>query len=153
MSVINFTLLDFGLASLAPMSPTVKFIPSGAGIAGGRLFSSTPVVATMTGAAGTVTLTSTDGVVPEAYYTVQIEHLQAGGQYTHFDILGFKVYVPDGYIGPLTGLPGVPLSPSSVLVSLDPPPAGYKGWWLYSPATGQTMPLDDPLIGELRMVS
>lgn len=153
MPTITFTLSDFGLASIASKLPTVKFVPSGAGIAGDRLFTSTPVTAVMVGDVGTVTLAATDGVTPEVWYTVQIEHLNPGGEYTHFDLLGMQVLVPDGYEGPITGLPGVPLSPDSVLVSLDPPPAGYKGWWLYSPAAGQEMPLDDPLIGELRMVS
>lgn len=153
MSTITFTLSDFGLASLASKAPTVKFVPSGAGILGSQLFSSTPVIATLVGQNGTVTLAPTDGVMPKVWYTVQIEHLNPGGEYTHFDVLGLKVFVPDGYDGPITGLPGVPLSPMTVLVSLDEPPAGYKGWWLYSPATGQEMPLDDPLIGELRRVS
>lgn len=153
MPTITFTLSDFGLASLASKFPTVKFVPSGAGVAGSRLFASTPVTAVMVGDAGTVTLSATDDVAPTVWYSVQIEHLNPGGEYSHFDILGFRVFVPTGYVGPISGMPGTPLSPSSVLVSLDPPPASYKGWWLYSPATGQTMPLDDPLIGELRMVS
>lgn len=153
MPTITFTLSDFGLASLASKLPTVKFVPSGAGVAGDRLFASTPVTAVMVGDQGTVTLAATDGVVPESWYTVQIEHLNPGGEYTHFDLLGIRIYVPTDYSGPITGMPGVPLGPNTVLVSLDPPPPGYKGWWLYSPAAGQEMPLDDPLIGELRMVS
>lgn len=153
MPTITFTLSDFGLASLASKLPTVKFVPSGAGVADARLFASTPVKATLTGTSGTVTLAATDGVMPKAWYTVQIEHLNPGGEYTHFDVLGFQVFVPDGYTGPITGLPGVPLSPVSVLVSLDTPPPGYTGWWLYSPAAGQEMPLDDPDIGDLRIVS
>lgn len=55
--------------------------------------------------------------------------------------------------GPIGDLGGPDLSIYSVFVSLNTPPPGYRGWWLYSPADGQTMPLDDPLIGELRMVS
>lgn len=152
MPTITFTLSDFGLASLASKLPTVKFVPSGAGVAGSRLFASTPVTAVMVGDEGTVTLQATDGVVPIAWYTVQIEHLNPGGEYTHFDLLDFKLFIPEGYDGPISGLPGTPLSPYTVLVSLDEPPAGYKGWWLYSPAAGQTMPLDDPNIGDLRMV-
>lgn len=58
---------------------------------------------------------------------------------------------PNG--GKISDLGGPDLSAYHVFVSLNTPPAGYKGWWLYSPAQGQTMPLDDPLIGELRMVS
>lgn len=152
MPTITFTLSDFGLASLASKFPTVKFVPSNAGVAGNRLFSSTPVSAVMVGDAGTVTLAATDGVVPTVWYSVRIEHLNPGGEYTHFDLLDVKLYIPEGYNGPISELPGTPLSPYTVLVSLDTPPAGYKGWWLYSPAEGQTMPLDDPNIGDLRMV-
>ncbi|WP_136054365.1 hypothetical protein [Microbacterium sp. K24] len=153
MPTITFKLSDFGLASLASTFPKVKFVPSGPGIAGDRLFASTDVLATLVGDNGTVTLAPTDGVIPAVWYLVQIEHLQAGGQFSHFDVLGLRVFVPSEYDGPLTGLPGVPLSPNAVLVSLDTPPPGFRGWWLYSPAAGQEMPLDDPLIGELRMVS
>ena len=154
MSVLTFTLSDFGLASLEPFIPTVRFVGSSAGVKGGRLFTTTPVSATpIGGGAYTVTLEATDGVVPEVWYTVQIEHLQPGGKFSHFDVLNYRIFLPDGYEGPISGLPGVPLSPTNVLVSPDPPPPGYKGWWLYSPAQGQSMPLDDPLIGELRMVS
>lgn len=154
MPTITFTLSDFGLASLASKFPTVRFIPSQAGIAGDRLFSTTPIEVTPDPAGvGVVELAATDGVVPEVWYTVQIHHLNSGGVPTHFDVLGLRIFIPTDYDGPLTGLPGVPLGPNTVLVSLDPPPPGYKGWWLYSPAAGQEMPLDDPLIGELRMVS
>lgn len=62
----------------------------------------------------------------------------------------FNPYPTGGKIGDLGG---PDLSAYNVFVSLNAPPAGYKGWWLYSPTTGQTMPLDDPLIGELRRVS
>lgn len=58
---------------------------------------------------------------------------------------------PNG--GPVGGLDGPDLSVYEVFVSLYAPPAGFRGWWLYSPAQGQAMPLDDPLIGELRKVS
>lgn len=154
MAVVTFTLTDFGLQSLSDRSPRVIFTPSGAGVKGTRLFPSTPIVVIPDSAgAGSATLEATDGVVPAAWYTVSIEHLQPGGEYTHFDVLNLRLYIPEGYNGPLAQLPGTPLSPNTVLVSLDAPPAGYKGWWLYSPAIGQTMPLNDPLIGELRMVS
>lgn len=57
---------------------------------------------------------------------------------------------PDG--GPVGELGGPDLTTYSILVGLTYPP-GYKGWWLYSPADGEEMPLDDPHIGDLRIVS
>lgn len=153
MAVVTFTLTDFGLETLTDKSPRVIFTPSSAGVKGAQLFPTTPIV-TIPDAAGngSVTLEATDGVVPTVWYSVSIEHLQPGGEYTHYDVLGYRLFVPE-VGGPIGSLPGAPLSPQSVLVSLDPPPPGYKGWWLYSPAQGQEMPIDDPLIGELRLVS
>lgn len=142
MPTITFTLSDFGLDSLASKSPTVKFVPSGAGVHGTRLFTSTPVLATLTGSNGTVTLSETDGVVPAVWYTIQIEHLKTGGEYTHFDVVGLRIFVPPGYSGPISELPGLPLSAATVLVSLDPPPPGYKGWYLNAP--GPCLPPGDP---------
>lgn len=154
MATITFTLSDFGLQSLASKFPVVRFAPSGAGIHGGNIFFSTPVEVVPDAAGNAVVeLVPTEGVVPVVWYEVQIEHLGPGGQYTHFDVLDLRIHIPEGYNGPLSKLPNVPLSPTTVLVSLDQPPAGYRGWWLYSPARGQEMPLDDPLIGELRMVA
>lgn len=143
MPTITFTLSDFGLASLASKFPTVRFIPSQAGIAGARLFSTTPIEVTPDPAGvGVVELAATDGVVPEVFYTVHISHLNSGGVPTHFDVLGLRIFVPTGYVGALADLPGVPLSPNSVLVSLDPPPEGYKGFYLNAPGPG--LPPGDP---------
>lgn len=47
---------------------------------------------------------------------------------------------PNG--GMISDLAGVDLSIYSVLVSLSPPPPGYKGWYLNAPGPGQ--PLGDP---------
>lgn len=153
MAVVTFTLTDFGLATLTGKSPRVIFTPSSAGVKGARLFPTTPIVVIPDASGnGSVTLEATDGVVPTVWYNLSIEYLQPGGEFTHYDLLGFRVFVPE-VGGPIGGLPSTPLSPLYVLVSLDPPPAGYRGWWLYSPAEGQEMPLDDPLIGELRLVS
>lgn len=136
MAVVTGTLSDFGLASLADMSPRIIFTPSGAGTNGSQLFSSTPVVVypDSTGAFS-VTLAATDGVTPEVWYAVSIEHLNAGGEFTHFDVLGYRLYVPEvgGNIGEM---PGAPLRTDTVLVSLAPPPDGYIGWYLNAAGPG-----------------
>lgn len=142
MAVVTGTLTDFGLQSLADKSPTVIFKFTGAGTLGSNLFASTPVVVTPA-ADGTfsVDLQPTDGVVPAGWYTVSIEHLKEGGKYTHFDVLGYKLFVPITG-GALGDLPDAPLSPATVLVSLDPPPPGYKGWYLNAAGPGE--PPGDP---------
>lgn len=153
MATVTYTLTDFGLQALTNKAPRVLFRGSSAGVKAQRLFPSTPIVSIPDASGnGSVNLEPTDGMVPVVWYEVSIEHLLEGGSYTHFDILGYRLYVTEQG-GPIGSMPGGPLSPNMVVVSLDPPPAGFKGWWLYSPAVGQTMPLDDPLIGELRLVS
>lgn len=142
MALVSGQLSDFGLQSLAAMSPTVIFSPSGSGTLGSRLFSSTPIrVTPAADGTFTVDLQPTDGVVPAAWYTVSIEHLNDGGRYTHYDVLGYKLFVPISG-GELGDLPDAPLSPATVLVSLDPPPAGYVGWYLNAAGPGE--PPGDP---------
>ncbi|WP_431863033.1 hypothetical protein [Microbacterium algeriense] len=142
MATIYGTLSDFGLDALTPYMPVVRFTPSGAGVKGKRLFAERPVDATVSSNGDfAVLLEPTDGVTPPVWYTVSIEYLNEGGRYTSYDVLGYKLRVPapGGAIGEL---PDVPLSPDTVLVSLDPPPPGYKGWYLNAPGPGN--PPGDP---------
>lgn len=150
MARVYGDLSDFGLQALS--RPTVLFTPTGPGVKAGKLLSTTPVPAIVASSgAFMVDLEPTDGVVPEVFYTVSIEHLQPGGQFTHFDLVGlqFHVSVAGGRIGEL---PGVPLSPYFVLVSLDPPPPGYKGWYLNAGVGSPDNPAESGT-GILEMVS
>ena len=142
MPLVYGTLSDFSLQSLVPYYPVLKFTPSGPGVKGRRLFSERPVEAPVASdGSSSVVLESTDGVVPKVWYTVSIEYLNSGGEYTSLDVLGYRLYVPapGGAIG---DLPDAPLSADTVLVSLSPPPAGYKGWYLNAPGPGN--PPGDP---------
>ena len=137
MATIYGKLSDFGLRSLARFRPVVRFTPSGAGVKGGLLLAGRAVeVPVASNGRFSVELEPTDGVTPEAWYTVSIEYLNEGGQYTSLDILGYRLYVPapGGQIG---DMPGAPASVDTVLVSLAPPPPGYKGWYLNAPGPGQ----------------
>ncbi|WP_309129487.1 hypothetical protein [Microbacterium sp.] len=137
MATIWGTLSDFGLEALTPFKPVLKFLPSGPGVKGNRLFSSRPVEAPVNATgAFSVLLEPTDGVIPKAWYTVSIEYLNPGGEYTSYDLLNYRLLVPapGGAIGEL---PDTPLSADTVLVSLAPPPPGYKGWYLNAPGPGQ----------------
>ena len=142
MATIYGDLFDFGMQSLAPFRPILRFTPSGPGLKGRKLFAARPVeVEVSPSGAFAVLLEPTYGVVPEAWYTVSIEYLNPGGRYTSYDILGYRLRVPapGGTIG---DLPDIPLSPDTVLVSLDPPPPGYTGWYLNAPGPGR--PTGDP---------
>ena len=142
MATIYGDLFDFGMQSLAPFRPILRFTPSGPGLKGSKLFAARPVeVEVSPSGAFAVLLEPTYGVVPEAWYTVSIEYLNPGGRYTSYDILGYRLRVPapGGTIG---DLPDIPLSPDTVLVSLDPPPPGYTGWYLNAPGPGR--PTGDP---------
>lgn len=137
MVSVNGELNDFGLRTLADKEPAVIFTPSGPGTLGRTLFSSDPIVVYPDeDGTFTVDLQPTDGVVPEVWYTVSISHLKAGGRFTHYDVLGYKLFVPITG-GALGDMPDAPLSPSTVLVSLDPPPAGYKGFYLNAAGPGE----------------
>lgn len=143
VGTITYELSDFGLATFAGKLPKVMFTASGPGVKGNRLLASTPIVSIPNAAgAGTVTLESTDGVTPEVWYEVSIEHLQPGGKHNHYEVVNLRIYIPDGYYGPLAALPDAPLSAQTVLVSLNPPPPGYKGWYLNAPGPG--LPPGDP---------
>lgn len=137
MATIYGTLSDFGLQSLAAFEPQLKFTPSGAGVNGVRLFAARPILCPVSADGSfAVLLEPTGGVVPEVWYEVSIEYLNAGGQFTSYDVLGYRLRVPapGGAIG---DLPDVPLSPETVLVSLSPPPPGFKGWYLNAPGPGR----------------
>src|SRR5690606_33558062 len=105
------------------------FTPSHGGVKGSKLLTDKPVEATLDQPTGvwTVPLESTDGIVPAgAFYTVSIDQ----GMH-HFDVLELRIYLPEG-TWTLGTLPGAPLQPNYVLVSLSPPPVGYRGWYLNS---------------------
>lgn len=136
MALVTGELNDFGLQPLAAKDPRVIFTASSSGTLGRKLFSSDPIVVyPAPDGTFTVDLQPTDGVVPEVWYEVSIEHLNESGRFTHYDVLGYRLFVPITG-GELGDLPEAPLSPSTVLVSLDPPPPGYNGFYLNAAGPG-----------------
>ena len=138
MSALSGTLLDFGITPLAGIPTLLEFVPSEAGVKGGNLFTAKPVAVTVDPDGDwSVTLESTDDMVPAGiFYTVRINQGS-----TWWDFYGPKLFIPDG-TWTLDSLPGAPLAANAVLVSLDPPPSGYRGWYLNAPGPGE--PLGDP---------
>lgn len=137
---------DFGFVPVYPEAGRLFFVPHVArgsiGIYGARVAPVRPVEAEVFGNTWSVELTPTDGVTPEAWYTIAIDHLDAEGNFTaRYEYLD-KIYIPLGGDWTLQTLPGAPLTPNDVLVQLAPPPEGYAGWYLNAPGPGE--PTGDP---------
>jgi len=148
---------DFIWGALNNRAPIIRWHPRSAqgsvSLRNEQLMPHRPVDVTWLNATDwTINLVPTmGGTVPETWFEIEIIELALGEGYTNRWWWPNKVQVPpEG--GAFKDLPGAPISPEAVWVSLDPPPTGWPGWWLYSPAADQEMPLDDPLIGDLRRV-
>lgn len=130
---------DPGGYSLTEFDVTLKFMLSGAGESNG-LVSTRPIDAPVTGKRFAVNLVPTDEITPARWYTVLAEWRNASGNYTQIT-LWERFYVPSGG-GDISTFPNRPLSADSVWVSLDPPPAGFRGWWLQSKPGNPAMGTD-----------
>lgn len=138
------------------LHPELWFRPQGSSVAGDALVAGVEAKAALNLATGafTVQLVSAPGIRYQPFLRWLINPTEQDPDLWAFKYADWQFWVtPYPIGGPIGNLTDVDLTAFNVLVSLDPPPPGYRGWWLYSPATGQVMPLDDPLIGELRMVS
>lgn len=128
MSTLKGTLTDFALDALNDFPVQLFFTASQAAVKNGRILTDKPVEANVaSNGSFSVTLESTDGMIPTGvYYTASIDQGMR-----HYDVLGLRIYLPEGEWR-ISDLPGTPLSAYTVLVSLDPPPVGYHGWYLNS---------------------
>lgn len=140
----------------AALHPELWFRPSQSNVAGNDLVAGVEAKATLnlTTGAFSVVLVSAPGIkyTPFMRWLINPEENDPAKWAFGYAEWRFQI-APYPVGGPIGTLTDVDLTAFNVLVTLDTPPAGYRGWWLYSPAQGQEMPLDDPLIGELRMVS
>lgn len=133
MATVTGTLKDFGLAALAPYSPTLNFIPSGPArndttIFGTRTISVTPAA----DGSFSVDLVATDGLQTVVWYTLTISWLNSTAGYTETDFPDWKLYVP-AVGGTIGGLITAPTNPALVYTSLTAPVSPTPGtWWLES---------------------
>lgn len=73
---VTFTLSTFGWESLSPLAPEVYFLPTRGGVQDNRLMPAQPVKATLTGSTGSVSLATTDTILPSGTgYTVRVSWL------------------------------------------------------------------------------
>lgn len=130
---------DPGGFSLTEYDVTLKFILSGAGESDG-LVSTRPIEAALSWKRFSVNLVPTDDMVPSRWYTVIAEWRNPDGNYTQVTIWE-KLFVPSGG-GDISTFPNRPLASDAVWVSLNPPPSGFKGWWLESKPGNPAMGTD-----------
>lgn len=152
---ITGKLTDVGWGALTSRQPILRFHPKAASGTlsryGDRVLSHTPVDAVITGTDWTVDLVPTVGMIPVSWYELELIELGGAGEYVRSWWWGARIYVGEEG-GDFATLPGGPLSPQSVWVGLTAPPEGWAGYWLYSPAIGETADENDPELGMLRKV-
>ena len=130
MAVVSYTLSDMGLASLAAYSPRLVFTPSGPAVKGSILFASRPIGSTPnTFGEGTVTLSSTETMIPETWYTLTITWLDSAGNYISKDFPDWKIRVPAAD-GDLSDMIDAPAPGYLIWFGPEPPinPSEYTGW-------------------------
>lgn len=137
MPVVTGTLTDIGLAPLAAFSPVVRFTPSEPAVsADGKLFASKPVEVTpASNGAFSVTLATTDGVVPTAAHWVlsigwrNPDGYTTGSGFYPWDMPTWPIRVPAAG-GLLADMLDVRASSDQVWVGATPPPEGrdYQFW-------------------------
>lgn len=129
----------------AGLHPQLWFRPEGHDISGGSLLAGVEAKATLNSASGAFTVELV--AEPWIRYRPVLRWLLNPSEpnmamwawgYAEWSWT-FNPYPSGGTIG---NLAGPNLTTYSVLVSLDPPPAGYKGWYLNAPGAG--LPPGDP---------
>lgn len=153
MALVTGRVHDFLFGLMTARQPIIRFHPTSKrgsiSLRNDQIMPHRPVDATITAADWEINIVpSMGGTTPDMWFRVEIIELDPEGNFTNSWWWPNEVHIPpDG--GVFAELPGAPMSSESVWVGLTPPPNGWLGWWLYSPAEGEEMPLDDPRIGDL----
>ncbi|KAB1867343.1 hypothetical protein [Microbacterium algeriense] len=140
MALVKGNVATFGLESISLASAELRFIPSSMAVTGTKyLLSSRPVPVTVAAdgsGAFSVNLMPSDATRPSIYYMIQLEALDAAGNFTTLEFPDWKLYVPaDG--GDIAALLATSLLTNAgmVWVDEDPPenPAARTGWLVTDP--------------------
>lgn len=128
MAVYTFKLLDFGLDSLTAFAPTVVFIADQPAFSGENVHITRRVVADLAADdSGSVELVPSVNTTPNVTYTMRIEWLDAGNNFTGMDIIGGLVAALGG--GPIAEMGGIPIT--RFYVGETPPEnPELDTWWL-----------------------
>lgn len=132
MAVVTGTLTDFGLQSLAGLSPRIIFTASDPTTLGGRLFSTKPIVVIPSSSgAFSVDLQPTEFIMPEVFYRIRVEWLDSDGGYVGVDFFDWPLYVPEAG-GAIGDLALTDANPQLAWVGVDEPPRlpVRTSWWL-----------------------
>lgn len=148
---VTGTLTDAAGVTLTSQSPVLKFYLS-QGAYAPNLVATRPVeVPVGAGGAFTAQLHESDELAPAGFYTVVAEWLAPGGE-VHRSTVWEKLFVPLGG-GDISTFPNVPRTAADWWVGLEdnPPPAGFRGWWLVSDPS-VTPEDEEAAIGDVRRV-
>ncbi|OOB90764.1 hypothetical protein [Rathayibacter sp. VKM Ac-2630] len=127
MALVYGTLTDLTDEPLNDQAVRLRFVPSGPGVAGGRLLSKRPIEVDV-GAGGVfaVEVFSTMTISPEMWFTVEFSRLVAGEAPT-YERLPFKLRVPDGG-GRIGDLVAAPAPPAVIGAGLGEPDRDYPAY-------------------------
>lgn len=132
MALVRGNVATFGLESISLASAQLRFTPSSMAVTGTKyLLSSRPVPVTVAAdgsGAFSVNLMASDATRPSIYYTIQLEALDAAGNFTTLEFPDWKLYVPaDG--GDIAALLATSLLTNAGMVWV-------KGYPPHNPALG-----------------
>lgn len=137
MPTVSGTLTDVGGGHLVGKIPEIWFTLNAANSKTGVMLPTEPLKVTpASDGTWTTTLQSTTDMLNDAYYTVSIQWLDAGGNYVKADFPDWALQVPTsgGVFSDLFGKP--PSNTRQVYVSLTPPdnPRPFTMWLEQNPA-------------------
>ncbi|PPH50574.1 hypothetical protein, partial [Rathayibacter sp. AY1E1] len=110
MATVYGTLTDLARVPLDDRAVRLRFVPSGPGVAGGRLLSEAPIeVDVQPNGTFSVDVFTTTTISPATYFTVELSYL-VHGQASAYERIPGKLRVPKegGAIGDLLVLPAPP---------------------------------------------
>ena len=141
---VTLTLTDVGGGHLVGKYPQIIFTLNRPNSKAGKMHPTEPVVVSPPDSGvATVNLESTIDMLDDAWYTVSIQWLDAGGNYVKADYPEWALQVPSGggSFSDLFGKP--PQNTQMIFVSLSPPENPRKWtYWLQDDPTDTANPLN-----------
>ncbi|WP_181131541.1 hypothetical protein [Rathayibacter sp. AY2B5] len=127
MATVYGTLTDLAREPLNDRAIRLRFVPSGPGVAGGRLLSQAPIeVEVQPGGVFSADIFTTTTISPETWFTIELGYLVAG-QAAAYELIPGKLRVPEGG-GAVGDLLDTEPPPGVIAVGLGLPDKNYAGY-------------------------